>query len=127
MPSSTMAPVLMPCARAMRVLEPVARIARPRSVEKNQSVMNLQPTTITSSSAGRHQKSSMPAGCSWLNTVGSLMSGMLGPPMMRRLTENSAIIIRIEASRSMIFSRTFSQPVIKPATAPASVPAMVAV
>ena len=42
--------------------------------------------------------------------------------MMRRLTEYSAIIIRMLASRSMIFRRTLSQPVMKPATAPASVP-----
>src|SRR5256885_9951226 len=46
--------------------------------------------------------------------------------MMRRLTEYRPIIIRMEASRSMIFRRTLSQPVIRPATAPAAVPASVA-
>ncbi|MNW21502.1 hypothetical protein D3C71_2224590 [compost metagenome] len=46
--------------------------------------------------------------------------------MMRRLTEYSAIIIRMLASRSMILSLTLSQPVIRPATAPASAAPMVA-
>ena len=54
------------------------------------------------------------------------MSGTLGPPMMRRLMEYSAIIIRMLASKSMILSLTLSQPVMSPATAPAAVAAMVA-
>ena len=54
------------------------------------------------------------------------MRGTLGPPMMRRLIEYSAIIIRMLASRSMILSLTLSQPVISPATAPAAVAASVA-
>jgi hypothetical protein len=49
-----------------------------------------------------------------------VISGTLGAPMTRRLIEYSAIIIRILASRSMIFRRTLSQPVMKPASAPAS-------
>ena len=58
--------------------------------------------------------------------VGSLISGTLGPPMMRRLTEYRAIIIKMEASKSMILSLTLSQPVIMPAAAPAAVAAKVA-
>ena len=50
-----------------------------------------------------------------VKTVGSVMSGTLGLPMMRRFTEYSAIIIRMLASRSMILSLTFSQPVTRPA------------
>ena len=46
--------------------------------------------------------------------------------MTRRLMEYSAIIIRMLASRSMIFRRTFSQPVMRPAAAPAAVAASVA-
>ncbi len=68
----------------------------------------------------------MPAGCSSVNSVGSLMSGTLGPPMTRRLIEYSAIITRMLASRSMIFRRTLSQPVTSPAKAPAAVAASVA-
>ncbi len=45
MPSSSMAPVFTPCARAMRAFEPVARMARPRSVAKNQSSSSLAATT----------------------------------------------------------------------------------
>ena len=56
----------------------------------------------------------------------SLISGTFGPPMMRRFTEYSAIIIRMLASRSMILSLTLSQPVTKPASAPAAVAASVA-
>jgi len=61
-----------------------------------------------------------------VKTVGSVMSGTLGLPMMRRFTEYSAIIIRMLASRSMILSLTLSQPVTSPAAAPAKVAAMVA-
>jgi len=59
--------------------------------------------------------------------VGSVIKGTLGLPMMRRLIEYSAIIIRMLASRSMILRLTLSQPVIRPATAPASVATMVEV
>ena len=47
--------------------------------------------------------------------------------MTRRLMEYSAVIIRIEASRSMILSLTLSQPVTSPAAAPARVAPKVAI
>ena len=53
MPSRIMAPVFTPCERAMRALEPVARMARPRSVAKNQSRPSLASTTITNRMTGR--------------------------------------------------------------------------
>ncbi|MNT82332.1 hypothetical protein D3C72_2220460 [compost metagenome] len=53
MPSRIMPPVLTPWARAMRAFEPVARIARPRSVEKNQSIASLAISTITARISGR--------------------------------------------------------------------------
>ena len=53
MPSSTIAPVFTPCERAMRGLEPVARIARPRSVEKNQSMNSLAAIITTARISGR--------------------------------------------------------------------------
>ena len=53
MPSSSMAPVFTPWARAMRAFEPVARMARPRSVAKNQSSSSLAATTMTARISGR--------------------------------------------------------------------------
>ena len=55
------------------------------------------------------------------NTVGSIMSGTLGLPIIRKFMEYKAIITKMLASKSMIFRLTFSQPVIIPAPAPASV------
>src|SRR5450830_1328584 len=53
-------------------------------------------------------------------------SSEIGLPITRRLMEYSAIIMRILASRSMIFRRTFSQAVVKPASAPARIATPVA-
>ena len=61
-----------------------------------------------------------------LNTVASLISATFGLPMMRRLTEYSAIITRMLASSCMIRSRTLSQAVSMPARPPASSAAAVA-
>ncbi len=44
-----------------------------------------------------------------------MSSATFGLPMTRRLTENSAIIVRIEASRLRILKRTFSIAVTRPA------------
>ncbi|MNJ65075.1 hypothetical protein D3C77_610670 [compost metagenome] len=53
MPPRIMRPVLTPCARAMRPLEPVARTARPVCVAKNQSSASLARITITIRISGR--------------------------------------------------------------------------
>ena len=55
-----------------------------------------------------------------LSTVGSVSSAMLGRPMMRRLIENSAIMVRMLASRCRILKRTLSMAVTRPASAPAT-------
>lgn len=48
------------------------------------------------------------------------MSATFGLPMTRRFTENSAIIVRIDASRLRILKRTLSMAVTMPAAAPAA-------
>ncbi|MNT37526.1 hypothetical protein D3C72_1736660 [compost metagenome] len=53
MPASVARPVGTPCARAMRGLAPVARIARPSCEEKNQSRPTFATMTTTSSTSGR--------------------------------------------------------------------------
>ncbi|KAG1058753.1 hypothetical protein G6F40_018239 [Rhizopus arrhizus] len=53
MPPRIMRPVLTPCARAMRPLEPVARTASPVCVAKNQSSASLARITITIRISGR--------------------------------------------------------------------------
>lgn len=54
MPSRIMPPVLTPWARAIRGLEPVARIARPFWVVKNQSSSSFAAITMNTSSSGRN-------------------------------------------------------------------------
>jgi hypothetical protein len=107
-----------PWARAMRALAPVARMARPRSGEEPVQ-QQLGPHHDQ-----QHQRAGHVVGHPFRLQHGEdgrlVISGTLGAPMTRRLIEYSAIIIRILASRSMIFRRTFSQPVMKPASAPAS-------
>src|SRR5690606_23977336 len=125
-PANTMAPVATPCARAMRGFEPVARNASPACVARYQSSANLTAATTTRTSSGRRTWSGMASPVNSENTVGSVISGTLGRPMILRLTEYSAIIIRMPASRSMILSLTLSHPVIAPASAPASVATSVA-
>ena len=51
---------------------------------------------------------------------------MLGRPMIRRLTENSAIMVRIEASRCRILKRWLRTAVTSPAQAAARAAASVA-
>ncbi|MCY1307754.1 hypothetical protein D9M70_577080 [compost metagenome] len=53
--------------------------------------------------------------------MSALISATFGLPMTRRLTENSAIIVRIEASRLRILKRTLSIAVTMPAAAPATI------
>src|SRR5690606_36132691 len=51
--------------------------------------------------------------------VSALMSATFGLPITRRLTENSAIIVRIEASRLRMRKRTLRKAVTMPAAPPA--------
>ena len=50
----------------------------------------------------------------WFSTA------MFGRPMIRRLIEKSAIMVRIEASRCRMRKRTLTKAVTKPASAPAT-------
>jgi hypothetical protein len=57
----------------------------------------------------------------------SFISGTLLFPMIRRLTEYSAVIVRIPASSRLTLNFIASSPVTTPATAPASAPQSVAI
>ena len=105
MPPSVSRPVGTPCARAMRGLAPVARSASPVCEAKNPSSPSLTASTTSPSASGlAHMAlSSVRKG---EKTEGSPSSDRLGAPMMRRFTEYSAIIVRMEASSCMMPSRT---------------------
>ena len=121
MPKITILLVATPCARAMRAFAPVARIAKPVWVEKNQSIKNFAAIT----------KPKITKGCIqyWLSnlspikplyTLGSPIKGTLGEPMMRKFTEYKATITKIPASNCRIFSDTCIQAVSIPAKPPAT-------
>lgn len=126
--------VRMPCARAMRGLAPVARMASPNSVlRKRASKAAITVTMISRASTRKVGRAGSPvaaiSGFSQAKksiTVGRFISGILGTPITRRLIENSAVIVRMPASRCRIEKRMLSQAVTLPARQPATMAASVA-
>ena len=140
--------------RIMRLLSPVARIAKPTSVFKNQSTINLIMNVTTNISTkiphvegtvlipivvNTFEKTlSIPRFDQKLpnieNTVSVFNNGIFGRvtpvseviPIIRRLMEYSAIIIKIPASNGLIFPFVCKIPVIHPAINPATVATNVA-
>ena len=141
--------------RIMRWLSPVARIASPTSVFKNQStntlikIIIISPTNNTLHVFGTFSKprpinalviaASIPKLPHHVATVEKIVStfnnGIFGrptefssvKPIMRKLIEYSAIIIKIPDSKGLILPFVCSRPVIQPATKPASIATSVAI
>ena len=109
------------------LLLPVAWIARPRSVVRNQSTISFRMITATKKiSAPNHVRPSRPASRRGVMSVSSRSSGTFAPPMMRRFTDHRAIIVRIPASRPSMRPLVCRSPVTMPATRPAPAAASVA-
>ena len=93
-PSTLLKLVLMPCARAMCWLQPVARSEEPSSVPKNQYSMTINATTNT---AEIHIARGM-----YISDMSRLylrtLIAWLAEPSMRRLIEYSASWVSIPAS-----------------------------
>ena len=88
-PTTTFRCVLMPCARAMRALAPVARMPQPISVPKNQYSAPMSSAVMTSSSGMGFSKLSSRTN-RWDTTrsnLSTLMAWFDFPPMIRRFTE----------------------------------------
>ena len=111
----------------MPSLSPVARNARPTSVDRNQT----SATTKTASSTARiptdTQVPSSPLSRSGVNKVVVRSRGTFALPMIRRLIEYNAIWVKMPASSGWILPQVLSRPVTSPATNPTAVPARVAV
>jgi hypothetical protein len=119
--------VSTPRLRIICLLLPVAWIARPRSVDRNQSTISLSTSTPARKTSAPIQV--RPNSCASRNgviTVSSRSSGTLAPPMMRRFTDHRAIIVRMPASSPSMCPLVCSRPVTMPAIRPAAPPASVA-
>ena len=77
----------MPLARAIDSLSPVARIANPRFVDRNQS---MSRTNTASTAARTTMETQVPISLPFVRGVNSVVarsSGRFALPMMRRLIE----------------------------------------
>ena len=106
---------------------PVARSALPISVPKNQ----YMATMITS--ARTMPMASVAMVCVRLRSeatrvkmVSAFRSGVFDLPMIRKLTDQSDIWVRIPARMAGMSNSTWSSPVTSPATIPARVPSRMA-
>ena len=122
MPSTTMKLVEMPCARAIRGLAPVARMAKPVSVLKNQFNTNLISSVISSSTAAFCHMPLPNTGVNRSKMVFCPNSDTFGASPIRKLMEYSAVITIIPANSCKIPSFTCSHAVNTPAAAPAAKP-----
>lgn len=93
-------------------LELVVWIVRFFWVVKNQFSRSFVVIMMNISSSGWKMQLLSYFGCSRVNNVGLVISGMLGLFMMCRLIEQSVIIIRMLVSRFMIFSLMLSRLVV---------------
>ena len=104
--------VLTPRLRIICRLLPLAWIASPRSVVRNQSMANLRMRVKASSTAMETQVPSSMFSRSGVNTVSSRRSGRFALPMMRRLIDHRPIIVRIPASSPSIPPLVWRSPVM---------------
>ena len=115
-PMSFMLLILMPCARLIAGLEPVARMAEPCSVPKYQysaamiTIAKIAPLTIAEGMFLRVMRRSYASG------FAGLFADM---PMMRRLTEYSANCVSIPARMAGMPNFVCRRPVQRPANIPA--------
>ena len=116
-------PVLTPCARAMRAFDGGGADGQAGSVERNQSRQLDRHDGRQQQRAGTRSRRA--PRLQQVEHRRVVDQRHVGPPMMRRLIEYSAIIIRMLASRSMILRLTLSQPVISRRRRAAVAPAMV--
>ena len=115
-----------PNEEIMGPLSPVARMDRPRSVVRNHRTTNPSSRTTTARMATPGHSPSRSASFRGVNTVSLRSSGMFAPSMIRRLTDHSAIMVRIPARRPSILPLVCSNPVTVPARNPVPKPARVA-
>ncbi len=89
----------MPLAEDMRGFSPVARIARPISVDRNQVSSAAATAAMPRNMSGKAYLGCRPADSISLITVWVPISGTFGAPITRRLIEYSPTITRMPASR----------------------------
>ena len=104
--------VFTPRLRIISLLLPVAWMARPRSVVRNQSMANLRMRANTSRIAIDAQPPMSMFSRSGVNTVSSRRSGRFAFPMIRRLIDHRPIIVRMPASSPSMPPFVWSRPVI---------------
>ena len=117
-PTIFICPVLMPWARAMSSLSPVALSATPYSVPRNRYTNTPTSAAMPAKIATDAHVPKSPCSRSGVHSVSARSSGMLALPMMRRLMEYNAICVRMPASRGLMFAHTCSPPVMMPASTP---------
>src|SRR5690606_11793779 len=83
--------VSTPKLRIMRALSPVARMAMPSSVARNQSRKTFTATATASKKKRDRYGWEKPQSPSWVNSVGSRSKGTLDRPIMRRFREYKAV------------------------------------
>jgi hypothetical protein len=104
--------VLTPRLRIISLLLPVAWIASPRSVVRNQSMANLRMRAKASRIAIETQVPSHIFSRSGVNTVSSRSSGRFAFPMIRRLIDHRPIMVRMPASSPSMPPLVWSRPVM---------------
>ena len=119
-PSTTLKLVLMPWARLMLGLEPVARMAQPSSVPKNQysrpiSTALIRMTMMTGLCRANSLTQRREISRSYLSTL----MDWLDLPMIFRLTEYRASWVRIPARIAGMPMKVCSNPVTRPQARPA--------
>ena len=113
--------VSTPCARIICWLKPVARIAAPICVPKNQYIkkptisVTARPTTSVVCAIDRSS-----ALLAILKVVSTPSRERFALPMMRKFTEYKAIIVKMPAKSAGIFIFVCKRPVTTPASMPAT-------
>ena len=114
--------VFTPCARIMASLLPVARMALPISVPKNQYRKAI--ITIATPTPRRREATCLliPVHPMILEKIVSVFNRgtLLLPPMIRRLMDHSPICVKIPARIAGISNTVCKNPVTAPATMPAA-------
>ena len=119
--------VFTPKERIISGLSPVACMARPASVYRNQSSASFTSSTPANNNNTPTTVPCSPASRRGVKTVSSRNSARFAlPPISRRFTEYRAVMVRMPASNPLIRALVCSNAVIRPAKAPTTKPTTVA-